>query len=577
MNTQEFLNTFAHLADAPGGVDRLRELILQLAVRGKLVEQDANDEPAEVLLERIEAEKKRLYEAGEIRKPTNPLPVMEDERPFDTPTGWVWTRLGEFALLINGDRGKNYPSKSDRVESGIPFINAGHLKDGRIGMSDMDFITPKRFDLLSRGKVQDDDLLYCLRGSLGKCAVVHGLEHGAIASSLLIIRLLSQLSSSYLFLVLTSPYGNQLVRKYDNGSAQPNLAGSSVAKYSLPLPPLAEQTRIVARVDELMELCDELETHKSARAEIHGELHASALDQLTSAEDAADFAKNWARIRDNFDLLFDTPESVDALRQAILELAVRGKLVEQDPKDEPFPLKPVSSNNKIFCESRIEPRPRGWKWSCVDKLGNIITGGTPPKSNKQYWDGKIPWVSPKDMKVDRLDKARDHISEEGLKNSSAKLIGPGALLFVVRGMILAHSFPVAINKIELTTNQDMKALVLHNPELADYLLLTFKGLTPALLDAVKTSGHGTKRFTTATLKNWAIPIPPRAEQKRILARVDELMELCDEMEKLIRQRQVKAKRFAEAVVHAAASAEFGKESEFAKRGSTETTQAEMFF
>src|SRR5690554_1987517 len=569
MNTQEFLNTFAHLADAPGGVDRLRELILQLAVRGKLVEQDANDEPAEVLLERIEAEKKRLYEAGEIRKPTNPLPVMEDERPFDTPTGWVWTRLGEFALLINGDRGKNYPSKSDRVESGIPFINAGHLKDGRIGMSDMDFITPKRFDLLSRGKVQDDDLLYCLRGSLGKCAVVHGLEHGAIASSLLIIRLLSQLSSSYLFLVLTSPYGNQLVRKYDNGSAQPNLAGSSVAKYSLPLPPLAEQKRIVARVDELIELCDELETHKSARAEIHGQLHASALDRLTSAEDPADFAANWARVRDNFDLLFDTPDSIDALRQAILELAVRGKLVEQDLEDEPANVlleRTAIERAKLVNENMFRPTkitkilasevpyqiPTSWKWARLPRVAHEW-GQKKPESKFSYID-----VSSIDNDNGRIKSGKiEVIAPDNAPSRARKMVKNGTVIYsTVRPYLL--NIAIIDKKFHPEAIVSTAFEVLHpysgisNRYLFHYL--RSKPFTDYVESQMK--GVAYPAINKAKMMKGIVPVPPTREQKRIVARVDELMKLCDEMEDLIRQRHAKAKRFAEAVVHAAASDEF---------------------
>lgn len=165
--------------------------------------------------------------------------------------GWVWAKLGELGLFINGDRGKNYPNKNALVESGIPFINAGHIQDGIIKLSEMNYITEERFNLLGSGKVKPNDILYCLRGSLGKTAIVKNITKGAIASSLVIIRPCDSSKHEYLFYYLISPFGDAEIRKYDNGSAQPNLSAQSVKSYSIPLPPLNEQRRIVAKIEAL--------------------------------------------------------------------------------------------------------------------------------------------------------------------------------------------------------------------------------------------------------------------------------------------------------------------------------------
>jgi type I restriction enzyme S subunit len=179
------------------GIKKLRELILELAVRGKLVQQDPNDEPASELLKRIQVEKAKLIAEGKIKKSKSLAEITDDEKPFELPVGWEWSRLNTLCVLENGDRGKNYPNKSALVEAGIPFINAGHLQNGLIDKNQMTFITKEHFDILRGGKFQENDILFCLRGSLGKSALVKELEAGAIASSLVIIRLFPNLDATY--------------------------------------------------------------------------------------------------------------------------------------------------------------------------------------------------------------------------------------------------------------------------------------------------------------------------------------------------------------------------------------------
>ena len=159
-------------------------------------------------------------------------------------------RLGQVAEFINGDRGKNYPSEGDFADKGIPFINAGHLTNGEVDFSDMNYISESRFHLLGSGKTRQNDILYCLRGSLGKTAIVHQKGDAAIASSLVIIRPSDDCSVGYLYHFLTSPFGHVEVRKFDNGSSQPNLSANSVKNYLLPLPPLTEQRRIAQILDK---------------------------------------------------------------------------------------------------------------------------------------------------------------------------------------------------------------------------------------------------------------------------------------------------------------------------------------
>jgi len=241
-------------------IDQLKQTILQLAVMGRLVPQDPNDEPASVLLEGIVAQKARLIDGGLLKKDRPLPPVTDDETAFPVPLGWTWVKFGVIAEFINGDRSKNYPNRSEYVDNGVPWINTGHIEpDGRLTTQDMNFISREKFDSLNSGKIQKGDLIYCLRGAtFGKTAFVEPYEEGAIASSLMIVRPYIASLNKYIFHYLVGPFGKKQLFRFDNGSAQPNLSAGNVMLYACPLPPLAEQHRIVTKVEELIALCDAL-------------------------------------------------------------------------------------------------------------------------------------------------------------------------------------------------------------------------------------------------------------------------------------------------------------------------------
>jgi len=178
---------------------------------------------------------------GRLENPDNP--------EGELPQGWRHVEIKDIAELLNGDRGKNYPSSKHYVDEGAPFINTGHIEPtGQLSEERMNYITRKRFDILNAGKIIKGDIVYCLRGAtLGKTAIVD-LEEGAIASSLMIIRLNANISREFIYYYLTGDLGRRNIQEYDNGTAQPNLSGKSVGKYLVPLPPYDEQLRIVEHV-----------------------------------------------------------------------------------------------------------------------------------------------------------------------------------------------------------------------------------------------------------------------------------------------------------------------------------------
>ena len=274
--------------------EQLKSSILQYAIQGKLVEQRSEEGTGEELFAQIQEEKKRLIAEKKIKK-EKPLPeITEDEKPFDIPESWIWVRLSQIWSILNGDRGKNYPAKSTLSKTGIPFISAINL-NGKTVVEDENLLclSQIQYDKLVNGKLQKNDVVVCIRGSLGKHGV-YPFDQGAIASSLVILRnyFFNICDDEFLLLYLDSPLFFSEIKKYDNGTAQPNLAAKSLEQFLIPLPPLYEQKRIVAKIEELLPLVDR---------------YAAAYEKL-----------------EQFNAKF--PED---MKKSILQYAIQGKLVEQ--------------------------------------------------------------------------------------------------------------------------------------------------------------------------------------------------------------------------------------------------------
>ncbi|MDU2545113.1 MAG: restriction endonuclease subunit S, partial [Finegoldia magna] len=236
----------------------MKKSLLQEAIKGKLVEQRSEEGTSEELYKLIQEEKNKLVKEGKIKKQKPLEEIKEDEIPFDIPENWKWVRLGDVFQFINGDRGKNYPAKSKLKETGkIPFISAINLKDGTVDKKDLLYLDLIQYEKLRSGKLLKNDIVLCIRGSLGKCCI-YPFEKGAIASSLVILRNYKDINLLFLLSYLNSYLFFSETKKYDNGTAQPNLSALNAKKILLPLPPLAEQKRIVEKLDEMLPYCDEL-------------------------------------------------------------------------------------------------------------------------------------------------------------------------------------------------------------------------------------------------------------------------------------------------------------------------------
>lgn len=547
------------------GIKKLRELILELAVRGKLVSQDPNDEPAIVLLEKIKSEQKQLIKEGKIKKIESFPDISAGEITLELPSGWELVRLGNISNKI-GSGSTPRGGSNVYVGSGIPFLRSQNIWNYGLELSDVAYVPEDTHRAMANTAVLPNDILLNITGaSLGRCTIFpEGVGEANVSQHVTIIRTSVKEIVSYLHICILSPYLQSLIWDRQVGMAREGLSKKVLELFEIPLPPLAEQNRIVAKVDELMALCDQLEQEQTDSMAAHKTLVQTLLGTLTQAADAAEFEQAWSRIADHFDNLFTTEPSIDQLKQTLLQLAVMGKLVPQDPNDEParaFLEKTCSNRGQLVDKNKLNEGnllspignpelPIGWAWLSFGDLGQTIGGGTPSKSNPNFWDGNIPWISPKDMKVDFISESIDAISQEAIEGSAVKLIPSGSLLLVVRGMILAHSFPVAITRVPVTINQDMKAVVINGFD-EGYVLLMMKALKMKFIDLVDRSTHGTCKLVSEKLWSKKLPIPPLAEQHRIVAKVDELMALCDALKARIAAAQTTQIHLADTIVEQA--------------------------
>lgn len=368
------------------GIKKLRELILGLAVRGKLVPQDPSDEPASVLLERIAVEKARLVKEGKIKKPKALPEIGEEEKPFELPAGWEFTRVGSIINRISN----GFSGVQNKEGNGFPLTRIESISESVINMGRVGYSPSIPHDKLNYYRLNQGDILLSHINSdlhVGKTAIFHGnheLYHGV---NLLLIRTSCLVSYDYIDLVFNQlRLSGYFLSVAQHAIGQSSINQSIVQSVLIPLPPLDEQHRIVAKVKELMALCDQLEQQSEAQLAAHQMLVETLLATLTDSADADELAQNWARLSTHFDTLFTTESSIDALKQTILQLAVMGKLVPQDPSDEPVsallgriaaekarlveekkikkekPLPAISEDEKPF------ELPQGWDWVKLDYI-----------------------------------------------------------------------------------------------------------------------------------------------------------------------------------------------------------------
>ena len=540
---------FDLMVTAPGGVVRLRESILTLAVQGKLVPQDEDEESAPALLARIRTEKERLIAAGKVAREKSISEIAADEPQYGLPERWAWARLPSVCYAISPSSNK-LPSSAVKKIGRYPVVDQGQSHIA--------------------GYTDDDSLLIRLPGPV----IVFGdhtknikfidFDFVAGADGIKILRPL--LVDEKFFALQLRSY-----RLEDRGYARhfKVLNGKLFA-----VAPQAEQARIVARVEELMCLCDALQDNGRLDAEQHARLLSTLLGTLTDSASPDELATNWHRVAAHFDLLLDRPEAVDALEQTILQLAVRGLLAAQDRTDEParlyvdridqfkagISLSRRTSKNAGALQS-IDPKeepfvlPPGWAWTRFGDVAKISGGVTLGRklpiakpvslpylrvANVQRW--RLVLNSMKDVVIDVSELSRYQVA-----NGDLLITEGGDWDKVGRTAIWRSELPVCLHQNHVFKARGYTSE--WNSAWAELFLNSDIARTYFAAAAKQTTNLAS--INMSELKHCVFPVPPLAEQSRIVSLVSQLRRVCAGLRELLATGQSTQTHLAEALVESA--------------------------
>jgi len=529
---------------APDGIAKLRELILTLAMRGKLVPQDPNDPPASELLKEIEAEKQRLIKEGKIKKPKPLPPIKPEEMPYELPKGWEWVRLGDIGNIFNGNS-INAREKETKYAGakGLPYIAT---KDVGYGLDALDYEngiyipeSEDKFKIAHQGAV----LICSEGGSAGKkCGITE--QDICFGNKLFANELFGGIPSKFILYMYLSP----VFRESFSAAMTGIIGGVSIAKFlelPVPLPPLEEQHRIVERIDQLMARCDELEKLRKQREEKRLAVHTAAIKRLLEAKDGS----AWDFIQQHFGELYTVKENVAELRKAILQLAVMGFLVEQNVNDQPVSdllsedyAERQQQKIRKTTTSINSPKPLGyeiprhWEWVCLnDILVFGPTNGFSPKPVDYKTNVRSLTLSAttsgtfrgeyfKFIDVDIPDDSHLWLRDGDIliqRGNTLEYVGVSA---IYRGDPKIYVYPDLMMKIRISSHM--------NTDYVYYAMSSFPAREYLRAHASGTSGTMPK-INQNTLKTLPIPVPPLEEQHRIVERIDQLMALCDTLEQQI--------------------------------------------
>ena len=547
------------------GITKLRELILELAVRGKLVPQDSNDEPASALLDEIVAKKAILVKEKKIKKSKILAEVSIDDRPFELPLGWEWGRLGELAIKLT-DGSHNPPKDTGK---GYPMLSGQN-----VNFSKIDFDNPSRYVDLDgfekenqRTAVKADDVLLTIVGSIGRSAVVPiDAPKFVLQRSVAVID--TPLNSEYLIKYFAAPVSLSYYDINAKGTAQKGIYLGQLSLMPIAIPPMAEQHRIVAKVDQLMLLCDDLEQQTEASIEAHATLVEVLLTTLTDSADANELAQNWARLSENFDSLFTTEQSIEALKQTVLQLAVMGKIVPQNPEDEPASVlieKIAEEKEQLVKEKKIKKEkplpaitdderlfelPSGWDFSRLQQIIDV-RDGTHDSPKDASGNNTFPLVTSKDFKDGSINfnTARSISEADHIKISQRSSVDYEDILFSMIGgnignqVMVLDTRPFSIKNVALFKYYNKKITI---PKFV-------KLYTEFIAYQLQSSARGGAQpfVSLGYLRSLVFALPPINEQHCIVAKVNELMQICDQLRAKLKQSQVTQVQLTDALVEQA--------------------------
>ena len=547
------LENFDLVAKSPDGIAQLRKLILELAVRGKLVLQDPKDEPVSVLLAKIKAEKTRLVKEGKIKAGKELGEISEEDKPYDLPEGWQWVRLGMLADQVNGKAFK----PSDWVSIGIPIVRIQNLNDRQAAFNycSEDVVESKYI-------ISTDQILISWSGTPGTSFGAFRWKRGKAALNQHINRVVlfgdSCFDKDY-FVIMVNAQLDVLIGAARGAVGLRHVTMGQLDNLCVALPPLAEQSRIVSRVQELMQVLDTLEARSKESEGSRSRALLSATRSLPQQKTSRELVCDWGRLSSSLDSLVRRPEDVKALRSLVLELAVRGKLVPQDANEESTSVllsKIKAEKTRLVKEGKIKAGkelpeigeeekpyelPEGWAWVRIRDV-TYDWGQCIPKSDFTYID-----VASIDNTVGKLSDCLGVISANEAPSRARKRVKAGTVIYsTVRPYLLNTA--VIRGSISPEPIASTAFAVLHPFSMLDADYLHYYLRSQPFTDYVseKMIGMAYPAINDAQFSLGVVPLPPFAEQSHIVSRVQELMKVLDRLEEGLRAQERVAQSFAEA-------------------------------
>lgn len=552
MNSETLIEHFDRISEAPNSEIQIRRLIFDLALRGKLARQDPNDEPAEVLLNRI---------FREIQCSGKSLSINEEEQTFNIPTGWSWTRLGDISRKIH----YGFTASANQSIQDVRLLRITDIQDNTV-----DWLSVPGCEIsekeIPRYKLERGDILIARTGgTIGKTFLIKQIPVTAVFASYLIrVQLAAGIYDRYLKLFMESSVYWKQLQDGTRGAGQPNVNGQTLGKMLVPVPPLSEQHRIIAKVDELMVLCDQLEAARTEREKSRDRLVGASLQRMDCPTDDKEIFKEHASFTLNQLIRLTTRSAhIKQLRHTILNLAMRGFLSIQNPDDEPASIlfsKILFEKNRLKKEKHLPsineidypfPIPSGWKWVRLGQICSKTGSGSTPKGGREaYPSSGVMFLRSQNVYDDglRLDNIA-FITEETHQRMKSTTVLPGDLLLNITGGSIGRCALVPADFSLGNINQHVAIIRLAFNELSAFTHLTI--ISPYFQNEIIQSqtGAGREGLPKNRMDEIMVPLPPLAEQHRIVTKVHELMKLCDQLERQIDITENNSFRLLEAVLH----------------------------
>ncbi len=548
------------------GIKKLRELILELAIRGSLTEQRTVESDASEIVAKLADEQKQLVSAGLIKKPKPLKPLNEGEKPYLLPKGWEWVRLGQTMEMYNGRAFK----ASEWSTSGIPIVRIQNLNDPT---SPTNFFSGQLDD---RHAIDTGTFLISWSGTPGTSFGAFIWNRGPAALNQHINKCVffgNHLSTEFMRLAVNGQMKN-FIQNAQGGVGLKHVTKGVLSNALIALPPLEEQHRIVQKVDELMALCDRLEQQTSDQLDAHETLVDTLLSTLTQSENAAELAENWARLSAHFDTLFTTEQSIDKLKQTILQLAVMGRLVEQNfsSEDSSLLLQKIESkraqlvqqgklkgNNKQCISEKINTPfnlPANWSWVRISDLLPEFQNGASSRGDRSGSEVIVLRLADiTNLEIILNDPRRLLISNSSISKYAVR---EGDILIIrVNGSadLVGRFIPVEEPFDGIFCDHFIRMRT--DSEIIDPRFFALAGSTNLVRSRIEdlfVSTAGQKTVNQKHIGSLLAPLPPIEEQHRIVQKVDELMALCDQLKERLNQAGETRCQLAKAVVEGALQA-----------------------